>query len=720
MDINNKNGFSLGDLQVSPSHNQIAARGHVVKLQPKVMAVLHYLACNHERVIGNEELIERLWEGRVVTHGSVQKSINALRSAFSELIGEQELIAHYSKRGYQLTVTPQFAVTPQVSLPNQLSSNEPLLETEVEAHQTNLPKPNNLRRFTSLGIILLVALAALAYYLTKPAPLVISKNHKTSFQASIGYTLETGHERNAVPHPDNQHVAYIHEKFNASGLGENQSEIVVRDQKGADWRITTSNGSWFKLAWSPAGKHLAAIEVTRNEGQAYTPNFYEKPNYLYSFHVFSLDLASNRLLEKQQLSQWQGRIYSLTWWDENTLEFVAKQGTSTTAARYRYSLQDQHLSQLDDLDGVTNLMTSAVLNKQTALASLHKNRVQIDFLNQHQVRQSRWQLDVAMADISWIPDGSGVLIYSEDSRKLLALYRNGEQVHIPLADTKDRVFSRPRYRPDGSAIFYTEEKRSSNILLMNMDGTKTRLTENTDLNYAASFSPDGNKVVYVSVRNNQTHLWLIEAGQERQLSSQAIDGRVLAIIWADNGEQLLYSVGTRLYSYSLLSAETSLVLSDSDKVEPIAYSPASHKLVVLKSSRDLRNLWRINTQTQQQKQLSFGSVGSAIEYKGDVIFQYASENGLWVLRNNSDALEQLVPSLNENAKLLRADAKGVYFIEGGLCRESDIAYFNYATAVKSARLIRDNKIVSTTAFHPDKGSLQTDCYLAEANIVLMK
>lgn len=720
MDINNKNGFALGDLQVSPSHNQITARGHVVKLQPKVMAVLHYLACNHERVISNEELIERLWEGRVVTHGSVQKSINALRSAFSELIGEQELIAHYSKRGYQLTITPQFTVTPQVSPPNQSSSNEPLLETEVEAHQTNGPKPNKLRRFASLGISLLVALAAFAYYLTKPAPLVISKNHKTSFQASIGYTLETGHERNAVPHPDNQHVAYIREKFNVSGLGETQSEIVVRDQKGADWRITTSNGSWFKLAWSPAGKHLAAIEVTRNEGQPYTPNFYEKPNYLYSFHVFSLDLASHRLLEKQQLSQWQGRIYSLTWWDENTLEFVAKQGTGTTAARYRYSLQDQHLSQLDDLDGVTSLMASAVLNKQTALASLHKNRVQIDFLNQNQARQSRWQLDIAMADISWIPDGSGVLIYSDDSRRLLALYRNGEQVHIPLADTKDRIFSRPRYRPDGSAIFYTEEKRSSNILLVNMDATKTRLTENTDLNYAASFSPDGNKVAYASVRNNQTHLWLIEAGQERQLSSQAIDGRVLAIIWSDNGEQLLYSVGNRLYSYNFLSTETSLVLSDSDKVEPIAYSPASHKLVVLKSSRDLRNLWRINTQTQQQKQLSFGSVGSAIEYKGDVIFQYASENGLWVLRNNRDALEQLAPSLNENAKLLRADEQGVYFIEGGLCRESDITYFNYATAVKSARLVRDNKIVSTTAFHPNKGSLQTDCYLAEANIVLMK
>lgn len=716
MDINNKNGFALGDMQVSPSHNQITARGHVVKLQPKVMAVLHYLACNHERVISNEELIERLWEGRVVTHGSVQKSINALRSAFSELIGAQELIAHYSKRGYQLTVAPQFVTS------YQSDSHESLLDAEVEAHQVKVsrPKSNGLRRFASLGIGLLVAAAAFTYYLTKPAPLVISKNHKASFQASIGYTLETGHERNAVPHPDNQHVAYIREKFNASGLGETHSEIVVRDQKGADWRITTSNGSWFKLAWSPAGKHLAAIEVRRNEGQPYTPNFYEKPNYLYSFHIFSLDLTSNRLLEKQQLSQWQGRIYSLTWWDENTLEFVAKQGTSTTAARYRYSLQDQHLNQLDDLDGVTNLMASAVLNKQTALTSLHKNRVQIDFLNEKQVRQSRWQLDVAMADISWIPDGSGILVYSEDARSLFALYRDGQRVNIPLADTKDRIFSRPRYKPDGSAIFYTEEKRSSNILLVNMDGTKTRLTENTDLNYAASFSPDGSKVVYASVRNNQTHLWMIEAGQERQLSSQAIDGKVLGIIWSDNGEQLLYSVGNRLYSYSFLTAETALVLNDSDKVEPIAYYPASHKLILLKSNRDLRNLWRIDTQTQQQKQLSFGSVGSAIEYKGDVLFQYASENGLWVLRNNSDALEQLAPNLNENAKLLRADVQGVYFVEGGLCRESDITYFNYATAAKSTALVRDNKIVLTTAFHPNKGSLQTDCYLAESNIVLMK
>jgi len=718
MDINNKNGFALGDIQVSPSHNQLAAQGRTVKLQPKVMAVLHYLACNHERVISNEELIERLWEGRVVTHGSVQKSINALRGAFSELIGDQELIAHYSKRGYQLTVTPQFLS------PIQLDTNEaPLAITTTTTQVKNDSATKRRWLFAATGIAAsaLLVIATFTYYTTKPAILKITKNHKTHFSTTVGYTSETGHERNAVPHPDNKHVAYIREKFNLNGLGETDSEIMIRDSAGKDWHLASTHGSWFKLAWSPAGTHLVAIEVKRNEGLPYTPNFYEKPNYLYSFHIFSLDFANNRLLEKQQLSQWQGRIFSVTWWDENTLEFVAKQGSNSSTERYRYSTQDQHLSQLDDVDGATNLIASAVQNKKTALASVYKNRIQIDFLNENQTRLTRWQLDVATADISWIPDGSGILIYSEDSRRLSALYIDGQQAQIPFADTKDRVFSRPRYQPDGSAIFYTEEKRSSNILLVNRDGAKIHVTNNTDFNYAASFSPNGEKVIYASVRNNQTHLWLVEGSDpERQLSSQPIDGRIGTIIWSEDGQHVLYSAGTNVYHYNFLTAETAVILSASDKIEPIAYDPDNHKLIVLKSNRELRNLWHINTKTQQQKQLSFGSVGAAIGYKGDVLFQYVSENGLWMIRNKNDVLEQIAPKLNENTKLLRADEKGVYYLEGGLCRESDIYYFEYATGAKSTRLARDNKVVLTTSFHPLKGSLQTECYLAEANIVLMK
>ncbi|RYZ88397.1 MAG: hypothetical protein EOO68_26510 [Moraxellaceae bacterium] len=122
----------------------------------------------------------------------------------------------------------------------------------------------------------------------------------------------------------------------------------------------------------------------------------------------------------------------------------------------------------------------------------------------------------------------------------------------------------------------------------------------------------------------------------------------------------------------------------------------------------------------QQKQLTFGSVGSAIEYEGDIFFQYAGEHGLWVLHGKDDSLAQITAKLDENSKLLKVDARGVYFIRGGLCRESDLYYFDYATSATTTLLARDTNIVSTTSFNPAKGLLQTDCYLAEANIVLLK
>jgi len=706
----NDNGFTLGDVQVSPSHNTLNLGEKSIKLQPKVMAVLHYLAANHKRVISNEELMERLWQGRVVTHGSVQKSINALRSAFVELIGERDIIAHYSKRGYQLTIEPSFAsaITPALQIAEFKVDNE--INPKRFFYQHRL-------RFAFAGV---VAILLLTFYGFSMRTLPIVKNHKTVFSSTQGYTNETGHERNAAPHPDNNHVAYIREKFNARHPGETESEIIIRDNTGKDWRIANSDGSWFKLSWSPAGKSLVAVEVKHREGLPLGPNFYEKQNFLYSFHIFSLDLATNRLLEKQLLSQWQGRIFSVTWWDENTLEIVAKQGPNAGNARYRYAIQDQQLKLLDDLEGVTNPIASTVLKKKTAVASLHKGTVQIDFLNENQSPISRSQLDFSAVDISWIPDGSGVLVYAEEERKLFALYTNGEQLAIPLADTKDKIFSRPRFSPDGQAIFYTEEKRSSNIVHLGLDGAKTRLTDTTDLNYSASFSPDGEKVVYASVRNNQTHLWLVENGQERQLTSQPIPKKVGAIVWSADGAHLVYNAGTQIYHHNLETSENALLLAGTERIEPLAYSAANKRLLAVKTSGEVRNLWRIDLGSNQQKQLTFGSVGSAVEYKGDIYFQYLGESALWVLHSKGDALEQLGSALGDYSKLLKVDDHGIYFVSGGVCRESDIYYFQFGQAVKSVFLKRDSQIVATTSFNANEGVLQTECYLPEANIVLLK
>lgn len=708
MNAHQETRFKLGEVTVSPSHNTLLAHDKCQKLQPKVMAVLHYLALNQHRVISNEELIEHLWEGRVVTHGSVQKSINALRSAWSELAGDQELIAHYSKRGYQLKIEPQF-LNPISTKP---STNEPSTQTPGS------PPLNRSSWKAVAGSLLVLVLIVAGYWGFNWNNLYLPSNHLAEFHDMLGYTNETGHERNATPHPDNQHLAYIREKLALNVTDESDSDIMIRNPEGKDWRIAGSNGAWFTMAWSPAGNSLVAIEAKRRAGSALGSRFYEPPNYLYSFHIFTLDIAHQQLLEKQQLSQWQGRIFSVTWWDEFTLEIVAKQGPNAGNRRYRYSIKDQQLKLLDEIENAANPIASAVLKQKTAIASVVKNRVQIDFLNTQQKLISRAQLNVAAGDISWIPDGSGVLVYAEEERKLLAVYLNGKQVAIPLVDSKDKTFSHPHYKADGQGIFYTEEKRRSNILLNGLDGNKTLLTENTDFNYAASFSADGGKIAYASVRNNQINLWLIDAGQEHQLTRQPVPQKVDTIIWSRDAAHIVFNAGNQLHHHNILTGETNLILEDSDKIEPLAYFPANNQTLLIKHNGEVRNLWRI--QGTQQKQLTFGAVGSAIEFEGDVYFQYVSEDGLWVWRHQSDKLEQINASIDEYSKLLDIDSTGIYYMNGGACNESDIYYWNYADAKKSVFLPQPNGAVLTSSFNPNKGLLQTECNLPEANIVLMK
>src|SRR5690606_28981038 len=199
-----------------------------------------------------------------------------------------------------------------------------LTADEASAVQSNNLR-NNSRKWRSISLVVLTLVAfAILYKTVNWHTIYLPNNHKTVFHTTQGYTNETGHERSATPHPDNQHIAYIREKSIGAQQDANtnftESEIVIRNAAGKDWRVANSDGNWFKLAWSPKGNNLVAIEVRRRDDSPLGTQFYQPPNYLYSFHIFTLDFAQERLLEKQQLSQWQGHIFTVTWWDEHTLE----------------------------------------------------------------------------------------------------------------------------------------------------------------------------------------------------------------------------------------------------------------------------------------------------------------------------------------------------------------------------------------------------------------
>jgi TolB-like protein/DNA-binding winged helix-turn-helix (wHTH) protein len=94
--------IKVGDWAVSPAQNLLERDGQSVKLKPRAMDVLVYLADHAGEVVSTDELISTVWQGRVVGDGTVYQSINQLRQALGDSTAKAGYIETIAKRGYRL------------------------------------------------------------------------------------------------------------------------------------------------------------------------------------------------------------------------------------------------------------------------------------------------------------------------------------------------------------------------------------------------------------------------------------------------------------------------------------------------------------------------------------------------------------------------------------------------------------------------------------------
>jgi len=94
--------FRIARWLVDPSNNELRHGGTHIKLEPKVMDVLIYLAERPEQVVSREELEDNVWAGRVVSYDAITAAIVKLRKALGKGKQQGPLIKTVSKRGYCL------------------------------------------------------------------------------------------------------------------------------------------------------------------------------------------------------------------------------------------------------------------------------------------------------------------------------------------------------------------------------------------------------------------------------------------------------------------------------------------------------------------------------------------------------------------------------------------------------------------------------------------
>jgi TolB-like protein len=73
----------------------------VVSLAPQVFDLLDYLIRNRERVVSKDEIINAIWNGRIVSDAALTTRLNAARTALGDSGQEQRLIRTLSRKGFR-------------------------------------------------------------------------------------------------------------------------------------------------------------------------------------------------------------------------------------------------------------------------------------------------------------------------------------------------------------------------------------------------------------------------------------------------------------------------------------------------------------------------------------------------------------------------------------------------------------------------------------------
>lgn len=104
VDLARTEAFRIGSIEVVPCELSLNRAGQSIHLEPKVMQVLVAFAREPGRVLSRDDLIEIVWEGRIVGDASINRALSQLRAALAELGDESVQIETLPKVGYRLLI----------------------------------------------------------------------------------------------------------------------------------------------------------------------------------------------------------------------------------------------------------------------------------------------------------------------------------------------------------------------------------------------------------------------------------------------------------------------------------------------------------------------------------------------------------------------------------------------------------------------------------------
>lgn len=626
--------FNINGYQVFPDRYEIQLEQEVVRIEPKVMEVLLYLAAHHDRIVSKEELLSAVWKDTIVIDKVLTRSISELRKVFADNPKAPHIIETIPRSGYRL-----------------------IAPVEDLGH-----KPNHSLSWLPWALLILTALTSLIFLLPKEnaIPLTYQATPISSFQSW---------EYDPALSPDGRYLAFVWNGMNNLGWNFNTDnkqswDIYIKDlQKDTLFKFVEGEGSEGAPCWSKDGQHLIYYRQAGDSAHIYMKSLKEQQSerYLVSCKArypslswspdnqwiafnsqdtaeHAIHLLSLITLEQRQLTHPQASI-----WGDFQCSFSPDGKRLAYTRSYSEGVQELFLYDL-------------LAHKERQLSHLGANVFGHDWMENEKLvvslnsngRSELWEWDTKEANPTRIPEGFG--------------------------------FANPDWSPMG--IIAEQWTSETNLWLLDLHRdtlTAKPIITSTGWDLHPVFSPSGQQIAFTSNRSGHYEIWTAKAEGTQAKQLTYLRAKFCGTpSWSLDEKRLFFEVRTDgqsdIYAYDFQSQETiRITYNPADDLAPIQTaaetiqftSNRNQKWQVWEYVADSSSLYSPQTMTSFQ-----------LDKSKQLLYTRPQKDGLWLKMEEDSPGRLLLPDLaatDWSNWLLNSE--GIYFVKRGEFPLPDELYF---------------------------------------------
>jgi Tol biopolymer transport system component/DNA-binding winged helix-turn-helix (wHTH) protein len=645
--------FQVGEWSVHPSLNRLSRAGalpEAVRVEPKVMQVLEVLAETPGQVVTRDTLVARVWPDVFVSDDVLHRAIRELRRVFGDDTANPAYIETIRKRGYRLIAPVRKAGTP--------------IDAPVAQPRSN---PWGL---AAAAITLAAALGAVVIALaSRPS----TDDRRSTPVRFVAMTSNPLNEVDPAISPDGSRLAFA---MRADAADTGQADIFITAGAGqTPERVIAHQADDRYPAWSADGSTLAFIRIdgrtcevmvmpllSRSERRVSSCGNVEEPRVSWSRD--GEWLVESFAPGPDHLRGWQiARISIATGVREPlTLPTPGTLGDYNPAV----SPDGSRIAFIRGINGATADVFTLPFNGGTP--------TRITWDNQD------------LVGVDWSADGRA-LLYATDRAGGYTIWRvpslgaartaagTPELVVGGAAKLKHPSVARANGRLAYESWFYEInlwETPIADRLDLEADLTPTLrpvIQTSDQWNHSPDFSPDGNRVAFISTRSGGAELWIADrdGAHARQLTTF---GRAYfrPPRWSPDGSRILISAGVNgqldLYSVDLAGNLARLTNDHDDEIAP-AWSPDGQSVLFGARRSGTWQVMRLSIADGSRTQLTTDS-GYAAQPSPDgrqIFFTRLERAGVWSMPAAGGEAQLIVPGVRAaETSNWRVTADGIYFI----------------------------------------------------------